>query len=146
MRSMSKAMELLREMLSCGNMELESLEDVGYDWHDVLDQLDWPDCDGISYGRLMRAVVDVGIIKIKEAIDDRICELEAIPNERHLSASEEEELTALQILNPDEDIRCAFNGIDGHIWCEECGNFYRAYLWDAIEDFEKNVGYSLTLG
>ena len=45
---MNKANELLREMLSCGNMELEYLEDVGYDWNDVLAQLDWPDCDGIS--------------------------------------------------------------------------------------------------
>ena len=143
---MNKANELLREMLSCGNMELEYLEDVGYDWNDVLAQLDWPDCDGISYNRLMRAVVDVGIICIKEAVDARICELEAIPNERELDASEEEELTALRTLNPDVDIQCAFNGIDGHIWCEECGSLYLEYLPDTIESFNRNVGYSLTLG
>lgn len=143
---MNGALELLREMLSCGEMEIESLEDVHFEWHLVLDQLDWPNCDGISYGRLMRAVVDVGIIDIKDALNMRICELEAIPNERDLDPDEEVELTALQTLNPDQDIQCAFNGIDGHIWCEEFGSIYREYLMDAIEAFNHNVGYDLTLG
>lgn len=142
---MTGVQSLLCEMLSCGSMDLELLDRVGYDWDDVLDQIDWPHT-GIDFNRLMMGVVSVGIIRIREAVDDRICQLEAIPNERDLDDDEDEELRLLRTLNPDEDIQSYHNCLDTHVWFEHRGAIYRRYLPEAIDSFEENVGFFLTGG
>lgn len=142
---MNGAQSLLCEMLSCGSMDLELLDRIGYNWGDVLDQMEWPG-EGLDFNDLLRATVSVGIISIKGAVDDRLCELEAIPNERELDADEEEELSALRSLNPDDDIRGYYNCLDTHVWFEHNGPIYRRYLPDAVDDFEENVGFFLTGG
>ena len=58
---MTGTQSLLCEMLSCGTLDLELLDRVGYDWDEVLEQLDWPDGEGFTFNGLMRAVVGVGI-------------------------------------------------------------------------------------
>ena len=95
---MTGTQSLLCEMLSCGTLDLELLDRVGYDWDEVLEQLDWPDGEGFNFNRLMRAIVDVGIIHIKQAVEDRICELEAVENERELDEDEAEEMESLRRL------------------------------------------------
>lgn len=143
---MTGAQRLLCEMLSCGTMDLELLDQVEYDWDEVLGQLDWPDGEGFTFNRLMRAVVDVGIIHIKEAVDDRICELESIENERELDEDEVEEMASLHRLEPDQDIHSYHNCLDTHVWFEQNGSIYRRYLTDALDNFEDNVGFFLTGG
>lgn len=54
---MSGTQSLLCEMLSCGTMDLELLDRVGYDWDEVLEQVEWPS-EGLDFNTLMRAVVD----------------------------------------------------------------------------------------
>lgn len=137
---------LLCEMLSCGTMDLELLDRVGYDWDEVLEQLDWPDGEGFTFNRLMRAVVDVGTIHIREAVDDRICELVAIQNERELDDDEAKEMDALRRLDPDQDIESFFNCLDTHVWFRQNGPVYRRYLSSALDSFEDNVGFFLTGG
>lgn len=138
------AQELLCEMLDCGTCDLELLDRVGYSWKEVLDQTDYPG-DRLTFNDLMRGVVSVGIINIREAVDDRICELEAIPNE-DLDEDEKEELRLLRTLDPDNDIRSYHNCLDTDVWFERNGSIYRRYLPEVIDDFEGNVGFFLTGG
>ena len=132
-------------MLSCGSMDLEILDRIGYGWDEILDQMDWPR-DGLDFNDVLRGAVSVGIIKLKEAIDDRICVIEAIPNERELDEDEEEELNTLRLLKPDDDIEGDFNFLATHVWFKNNGPVYRRYLSEAVDEFEDNVGFFLTGG
>ena len=142
---MSGAQSLLCEMLSCGSMDLELLDRVGYDWYEILDQAEWP-IEGFDFNGLMRAVVSVGIIHIQEAVDYRICELEAFQNERELDENEVEEIDALRRLDPNNDIQSYHNCLDTHVWFNRNGPIYRRYLLGALDSFENNVGFFLTGG
>lgn len=143
---MSAKENLLLTLLGCGTADLEMLDDVHYDFDEVIDQLDGMPIQEAGFNGLMRAVVSVGIIHIREAVDDRICELEAIPNERELDEDEEHELAALRALDPDDDIRSYHNCLDTSAWFERNGEIYREYLGDAIDSFEENTGICLTGG
>ena len=143
---MTGTRNLLMALLSCGYMDLDLLDRVGYDWDEVLAQLDWPHGGGFNFNQLMSAVVDVGIIHLREAVDDRICELEVIQNERDLEDNEKKEMCALKQLDPDQDIKTFFNCLDTHVWFEQNGPVYRQYLEKALDSFEDNVGFFLTGG
>lgn len=106
---MTGTQSLLCEMLSCGTLDLELLDRVGYDWDEVLGRLDWPDGEGFNFNGLLRAVVDVGIIHLRRAVYDRLSELEGIENSRELNDEEAEEAEALYHLDPDQDIEGFFN-------------------------------------
>ena len=133
----------LMALLNCGDWDLQLIDDVHYDWRDILsfhDGWDWP----ASINTLMQYVVDYGVAKLQTAISDRICELEAIPNERELDDEEEGELRSLRILNPDDDIDRYFNCVlDTHVWFANHGDVYRAYLPDALEAFADGTGLEI---
>lgn len=133
----------LMALLNCGDWDLQLIDDVHYDWRDILsfrDGWDWP----ASINTLMQYVVDYGVAQLQTAISDRICELEAIPNERELDDEEEEELRSLRVLNPDDDIDCFFNCVlDTHIWFANHGDVYREYLPDALEAFADGTGLEI---
>lgn len=137
---MNQKDKLLLAMLSCGTADLEMLEDVKFDWNEVLEQLDWPDGEEFGFNRLMRAVVDVGIIYIKDAANDRICELEALVSERDLDEDEEKELAALRSIDPDSDIRGYFNFMDISVWIESNADAYVEYLQEVLDSFTDNTG------
>ena len=83
--------DLLMTVLGCGSLDLEMLEDVHYDFDEVIGQLDGLPLQEAGFNGLMRAVVSVGIIHIREAVDDRLCELEAVHMEREWDEYEAEE-------------------------------------------------------
>ncbi len=141
---MNSKEKLLLAMLSCGTDDLAMLDDVRYDWYEVLEQLDWPDDGGFDFNSLMRAVVDLGIIHVKEAVNDRICELEAVINERDLDEAEEKELTSLRSIDPDDDIRSYHNCLDTNVWIENNADIYEGYLQDALDAFTDNTGLLLS--
>lgn len=143
---MTGTQSLLCEMLSCGTLDLELLDRVGYDWDEVLEQLDWPDGEGFNFNRLLRAVVDVGIIHLRQAVDDRLCELEGTETGRELDEDEMEEVEALHHLDPDQDIEGFYNCLDTHVWFRQNSSIYRRYLSSALDSFEDNVGFFLTGG
>lgn len=143
---MNGTQSLLCEMLSCGTLDLELLDHVGYDWDEVLEQLDWPDGEGFTFNRLLMAVVDVGIIHLRQAVDYRLCELEGIENGRELYEYEAKEMESLRHLDPDQDIEGFYNCLDTHVWFRQNGSIYRRYLSSALDSFEDNVGFFLTGG
>ena len=129
---MSKAMLLLGTMLDCGECDLEMLDRVGYSWEDVLEQMDWPDVSNLSFNGILRGVVDFGITEIKEALREKIDDLEFRQDRQGLSEEEKSELHDLRLLNPDVDIQANYNYRDTHVWFADNGAIYRAYLGDAV--------------
>lgn len=142
---------LLTDLLRCGSLDLKLLDDVGYDWCDII-----VDYEGLFYAlkecqkrkevglnHVMWLVVEYGKEKLEEAINDRICELEAIPNERELDENEEKELKALNTLNPYEDVESSHNCLDTHVWFEQNGRVYKEYLSEALDEFANGTGFNI---
>ena len=129
--------ELLRALLNCGYMDLSLLDNVKYSWFDVLEQLDGLSLEDLDFNNLMRAVVSVGIIETKDALFERIEELET---QSEINDDEKAELAALKTLDPDQDIEGYFNCLDTHVYFANNASVYRQYLSDAIDAFENNTG------
>lgn len=145
---------LLMNLLDCGSYDLKLIEDVGYNWYDIFD-FDFLEClyefkvhnyKGRLINFILEQVILYGIDQIQIAIDNRICELEAIPNERELDADEEEELTALRTLTPMKDMSYYCNCLDTHVWIDKHVGTYREYLSDALDDFTDNTGFEFEEG
>lgn len=141
--------DFLMNLLNCGVLDLRLIDGVGYDWCDILNE---EMIHGIArrsgngscaINFIMAEVVAFGIDQIETAISDRICELEAIPNERELDEDEEAELSALRTLNPDEDISGYYNCIGTSVCMERNGSLYKRYLSEAIGDFEEGTGLKI---
>ena len=141
--------DFLMNLLNCGVLDLKLIDDVGYDWCDTLDGETLGEMLSDGSGRretlnyIMRRVVEFGTDQLTTAVADRICELEAITNERELDADEEEELEALRTLNPEEDIESYHNFIDTHVWFENNADVYRTYLQEALDDFTEGTGFEI---
>ena len=141
--------DFLMNLLNCGVLDLKLIDGVDYDWCDILDEEMIYGIAGRSgngsraINFVMAKVVAFGIDQIETAISDRICELEAIPNERELDEDEEAELAALRTLNPDEDISGYYNCIDTHVCMERNGSLYKQYLSEPIDDFEEGTGLEI---
>lgn len=138
---MSAKEDLLMTLLGCGSMDLAMLDDVRYDFDEIIDQLDGEPIQDVGLNGLMRAVMDVGIIHIREAVEERIQELE---DQGGLDDFEVEELEALRKLTPDDDIRSFHNYLDTHIWFETNGGIYRQYLSEALDEFTDNTGFEIS--
>lgn len=134
---------MLTALFQCGTEDLRLLNDVQYDWEDVFD-FDEFGFDGLNINYVMRRVFEIGFGDILEARDDRICELEAIPNERELDEDEEEELRLLRNLKPYEDFSSYHNFLDTHVYCDAHGATYKNYLSDALDRFEEDTGFYIS--
>lgn len=141
--------DFLMNLLNCGVLDLRLIDGVGYDWCDILNEemiygiAEISGNGSCAINFVMAEVVAFGIDQIETAISDRICELEAIPNERELDEDEEAELSALRTLNPDEDISGYYNCIATHVCLERNGSLYKQYLSEAIGDFEEGTGLEI---
>lgn len=141
----------LMTLLNCGEWDLKLIDGVGYEWddiinEDVINELSYCHEQHGSSGinLIMRRVFDFGVDQLEEAVNDRICELEAIPNERELDADEEKELVALRSVHPQDDINYYCNAImDTHVWFEQNKGIYQEYLQDALEAFAEGTGFDL---
>lgn len=139
--------DFLMNILHCEVWCLRLIDDVGYNWCDILDSetlgrmLSSGSRQRLNY--LMRRVVEFGIEQITTTLDDRICELEAIPNERELDADEEKELSALRALNPEEDIDSYHNFVNTHVWFENNADVYHTYMQEALDNFAEGTGFEI---
>lgn len=132
---------LLTSILNCGTLDLRLLDDVQYDWCEILEHYDGEK----TLNGLMRAVFRYGFGEIEQAVNNRICELDAIPNERELDDDEEKELAALKELSPHDDFDSFHNYLDTHVYCEQHGGTYKAYMSDALDGFENNTGFCISI-
>lgn len=137
--------DLLTSILDCGYGDLYLLEDCQYDIGEIVE-----DCiatfGGLKINNLVSIMFDYGLRDIETARDYRICELEAIPNERELDEDEEDELATLRTLEPFEDMKSFHNFIDTHIWIDakEKVPAYTKYLKEALDHFCEMTGFEIT--
>lgn len=136
---MTTAESWLIGFLKCGVLDIEMLDDCTYTVEEVLDR-----CEN-EYGThdinlVMTTIMEMGMDDLSDAIKERIVELE-LDN----TAESGEELLALKSLDPHNDIVGWFNCLDTHITLEVKVEIYQKYLSDAIESFENNTGFTLSM-
>lgn len=139
---MTNRENLMCAILECGTLDLGVLDDVGYDWYDVLDRLEGQGVSitEIGFNGLMRTVVEMAVEDLEAAVEERVKELE---EQDELEYDEQEALEQLRLLDPEDDVGGFFNFLDTHAYFEKNGEVYRNYLPEAVEEFEKNTGLSM---
>lgn len=131
---------LLMALFDCGTCDLEMIDDVGYDWREILTYniarlgRDFP----ASLNTLIDYVIDYGIEMLCRAIENRIADLKL-----RRSKAAQDELAALLSLCPDDDIGRHFNYLDTYIWFANNGDIYQKYLADGLYRFERGTGFHI---
>ncbi len=133
--------DFLMTLLKCGQLDLQLIDGVEYDWCDILDNAELN--GNYTLPAVMSAVFSYGKQQIEEAIEYRISYLEDTEKNYGISDEQKEELTALRALDPYEDLEEYHNYIDTHITCIEHKDAYRKYLQKELDDFAEGTGYEV---
>lgn len=136
--------DLLTAILDCGYGDLYLLEGCRYDIGEIVEEC-MQICNRLEINTLVRIMFEFGLSDIDTARNDRICEIEAIQNERELDEEEEIELRMLRKMEPLRDFASYHNYIDTHIWLatKENGDAYQRYLGNAIKNFREMTGFEI---
>jgi len=132
----------LTALLDCGVNDLRILDDVAYDWKEIIDAINETGTPP-TLNNLLNAVFVKGLAEIQAAAKDMICELEAITKERELEADEEEELAQLRELNASKDFGSFCNCLDTSIYCKNHADIYGKYMDEVLDMFEQNTGFCI---
>lgn len=132
------------QILRCGVLDLKLIDDVGYDWCDILDSDVFENGVPFNLNNVMRLVFEYGFSQIEAAVDSRVDYLEDTEKTYGLSDSQAEELEALRTLNPMEDFTSFHNYIDTYVWCERHKEIYQKYMEEALDEFADGTGFEIT--
>lgn len=137
---MTGSKRFLVSLLGCGTDDLILLDDVGYDWDEILagEREVFTDINEV-----MALVFQYGLEQMQQSINDRICELEAITNERELTLDEATELGVIRLLNAEEDFAVYRNFKDTHVSCEHNSEIYAMWCREEIAAFVTGTGFSI---
>lgn len=132
---------LLMELLHCGEYDLSLLDNVGYDWCDIL-ELDSTFQFDINF--VMARVFEYGFSQIEDAVEQRKAYLADTKDRYGVSDEQSIELGALEKLEPFEDFQSYHNYIDTHVWCEKHKDIYQKYMAEAIDEFGDGTGFEIS--
>lgn len=135
--------DFLMTFLGCGQLDLKLIDDVEYDWCDVLERVDFSCLGERKLSAIMSAVFDLGKDKLNEAIRERIDYLEDTKKTYGISEEQETELEELKELDPFEDLEEYHNYLDTHVTCVNHKAVYEAYLAKELEDFADGTGFDV---
>jgi hypothetical protein len=131
---------LLTTLLNCGSLDLKLLDDVEYDWCDILNRT----TGDRDINALMYEVFQMGYEDIQAKMEERIGELEDIEeDEGGLDDEDSEELEELRKLEPSEDFESFHNFLDTHVYCVNHWDTYKKYMEDALDEFCQNTGFEI---
>lgn len=133
--------DFLMQILQCGVLDLKLIDDVGYDFCDIL-ELDSTFQFDINF--VMARVFEYGFSQIENAIDQRKTYLADTKDEYGISDEQNAELEALEKLEPFEDFGTYHNCIDTHVWCANNKEIYKKYLSEALDDFAEGTGFEIS--
>lgn len=137
----SREEDFLMQILNCGVLDLKLIDDVGYDFCDIIDtDSTFP----FSINGVMMRVFDYGFSQIENAIESRKTYLTDMRDEYGISDEQKAELDALEKLDPFEDFQTYHNYIDTHVWCERNKEIYEKYLGEALDDFAEGTGFEIS--
>lgn len=135
--------DFLMTFLGCGLFDLKLIDDVEYDWCDVLERVDFSCLGERKLSAIMHAVFDLGKDRLNEAIGERIDYLEDTKKTYGISEEQETELGELKELDPYEDLEEYHNYLDTHVTCVNHKAVYEAYLAKELEDFADGTGFEV---
>lgn len=135
--------DFLMTFLGCGLYDLKLIDDVEYDWCNVLEQVDFSCLGERKLSAIMHAVFDLGKDRLNEAIRERIDYLEDTKKTYGISEEQETELEELKELDPYEDLEEFHNYLDTHISCVNHKAVYEAYLAEELEEFADGTGFDV---
>lgn len=133
----------LKILLKCGIADLNILDGVQYDWEDIFDQLEDEPLQNVGMDGLIFAITDVGIIHLKEALEQQIEALRASQEKGMITKSDQERLNALESLDPDVDIKVEPNMHSTLIWFQQHKDIYTQFLAPEIAAFESNTNFCI---
>lgn len=119
--------DFLMTFIGCGQLDLQLIDDVEYDWCDVLERVDFTCLGERKMSAIMHAVFDVGKDEINEAIRERIDYLEDTKKTYGISEEQENELKDLKKLNPYNDLEEYHNYLDTHVTCVNHKSVYKKF-------------------
>lgn len=128
------------QILHCGIIDLKLIDDVGYDFCDIL-ELDGTFQFDINF--VMASVFEYGFSRIEDAIYTRKEYLTDMRDAYGISEEQQEELDALNKLAVFDDFQTYHNYIDTYVWCEKNKEIYKEYLSEALDDFAKGTGFKI---
>lgn len=135
--------DFLMTFLGCGQLDLKLIDDVEYDWCDVLERVDFSCLGERKLSAIMHAVFDLGKDRLNEAIGERIDYLEDTKKTYGISEEQETELGELKELDPYEDLEEFHNYLDTHISCVNHKAVYEVYLTEELEEFADETGFEV---
>lgn len=135
---------LLCCLLGCGTLDLDILDDVGYDLGEIVEDLQ---SNGIK--PTLNAITDKIFLKGQQTLSEKLQEkLDEMAQERdgYDGDSEEyeglqEKIDELESCDPDEDVDWFCNYLDTSIWFTDNEEIYRKYLSDEISEIEDDMGF-----
>lgn len=128
---------LFRVLLNCGELDVDMLFNVTYDWFDIFEECSLPENPG--FNDLMGAALEYGLVQLQDAINSRIDELKDVSTDE-ITEEEKEELSELEKLDTNQDFDIYLNYLDTHLTCIHHQSIYNEYLLDAIKEVEEGVG------
>lgn len=135
--------DFLMTFIGCGQLDLQLIDDVEYDWCDVFEYLDLSCCGERKLAAIMSAVFYLGKSRMKEAIEERIDYLEDTEKTYGISDEQRTELNELKELNPFKDLVETFNYLDTHITCVYHKAVYEVFLSKELADFADETGFEV---
>lgn len=133
--------DFLMQILQCGVLDLKLIDDVGYDFCDIL-ELDSTFQFDINF--VMARVFEYGFSRIEDAIYERKEYLTDTRDTYGISEEQQKELDALNELAVIDDFQTYHNCIDTHVWCDRNKEIYKKYLSEALDDFAEGTGFEIS--
>ena len=134
---------ILCELLDCGYLDLDILDDADEDF--VLETIEYLKSDGIpvSLNTITDSMFHEAQTRINGEWDARLDELGSDKANGYPLAQEElEELEAIKELNPEEDITWYCNCLDTGIYIvNDKYDVYRKYFGDLLDELENEMGF-----
>lgn len=137
MFEIDKRTDLLCTLLKCGKADLVLLDDIEYDFNEIL-----YGCDSLgilNLNSLMGAVFSMGISQIEGILEDQ-CEYLKVSR-----SDDDKKINALKKLDPFNNIRYFCNCLDTYVYFvdDEVRELYQKYLPEALDIFERNTGFRI---
>lgn len=128
---------LLRAVLGCGTMELDRLQDCGYNPFNIVEECNM-NFGVLNFNNIIITIFEKSQGELNETIKNEINNLDELEEEN------KEELKEIRKLDPYKDIDWFINGaLDTHLWLKRNVDIYNKYFRDELKEVEKNTGFYL---
>lgn len=133
---------ILCELLNCGYLDLNILDDADEDY--VLEAIE--DCKANGIPVSLNAITDAMFLEAQTRIngewDARLDELGSDEANDYADEDELKELEAIKELNPEEDITWYCNCLDTGIYIiNDKYDVYKEYFGDLLDELENKMGF-----